>query len=68
VAKVFVGKTLWMRTLIPRKWYSSLFVEKHNFSFANKDDELLTCTKAIIAMDKLAPILNDKTSNEQLKA
>lgn len=63
-----VGKTLWMRTLIPRKWYSSLFVEKHNFNFANKDDELLTCTKAIIAMDELAPILNDKTSNEQLKA
>lgn len=62
-----IGKTRWMRKLVPEKWYNTLFAEKLSFDFSNKDDELLTCEKAIIAMDELSPILHDKASNEQLK-
>jgi hypothetical protein len=61
-----IGKTRWMRKLMPKNWYS-LFAEQLSFNFDSKDDKLLSCDKAIIAMDELSPILNNKTSNEQLK-
>jgi len=61
-----IGKTRWMRKLMPDNWHS-LFAEKLSFNFDDKDDKLLSCEKAIIAMDELSPILNNKASNEQLK-
>lgn len=61
-----IGKTRWMNKLIPDKW-NALFAEKSSFNFTNNDDKLLTCEKVIILMDELAPLLNDKTTNEQLK-
>ncbi len=62
-----VGKTRWMRKLIPEQWHS-LFAEKPNMNFSDKDDRLLSCEKAILAMDEMSPWLNNKTSNEQLKS
>jgi hypothetical protein len=62
-----VGKTRWMRKLIPEEWHF-LFAEKPNMNFSDKDDRLLTCEKAIVAMDEMSPWLNNKTSNEQLKS
>jgi hypothetical protein len=61
-----IGKTRWMRKLMPENWHS-LFAEKLSFNFDDKDDKLLSCEKAIIAMDELSPILNNKATNEQLK-
>ncbi len=61
-----IGKTRWMRKLMPEDWHS-LFAEKLSFNFDDKDDKLLSCDKAIIAMDELSPILNNKATNEQLK-
>jgi hypothetical protein len=62
-----IGKTRWIRKLMPDKWYS-LFAEKPNMNFDDKDDKLLSCEKVIIAMDEMSPWLNNKTSNEQLKS
>jgi len=61
------GKTRWTHRLLPPKWYF-LFAEKPNMNFSDKDDKLLSCEKAIIAMDEMSPWLNNKTSNEQLKS
>jgi hypothetical protein len=61
-----IGKTRWMRKLMPDNCHS-LFAEKLSFNFDDKDDKLLSCEKAIIAMDELSPILNNKATNEQLK-
>jgi predicted P-loop ATPase len=61
-----IGKTRWMRKLLPEPWHT-LFAEKLSFNFDDKDDKLLACEKVIISMDELSPILNNKATNEQLK-
>jgi len=61
-----IGKTRWMRKLMPDGWHQ-LMAEKLSFNFDDKDDKLLSCEKAIICMDEMAPVLNRKATNEQLK-
>ena len=61
-----IGKTRWMRKLMPEGWHQ-LMAEKLSFNFDDKDDKLLSCEKAIICMDEMAPVLNRKATNEQLK-
>lgn len=62
-----IGKTRWMWKLAPEKWKDIIFAEKLSFDFSSKDDHLLSCQKAIIALDELSPVLNDRATNEQLK-
>lgn len=61
-----IGKTRWMRKLMPAGWHN-LLAEKLSFNFDDKDDKLLSCEKAIICMDELSPVLNNRATNEQLK-
>lgn len=62
-----IGKTRWMWKLAPEKWKNTIFAEKLSFDFSSKDDHLLSCQKAIIALDELYPVLYDRATNEQLK-
>jgi len=65
VGKQGIGKTIWVRGLLPEKWKEYMLVR--NINPDNKDDLIALCENFIIYNDEMDNVLNDKASVESFK-